>query len=120
MLPPEQDIESRSVIWGSMQMLFMDTDPEFELEHIAKVCASSMYTLTELEEILFNEVQPSLRSNIFMNTTPEWRGFDTESLIELVLKKHRFRKRRQLFFSAYSKEYWLKLKSLISEKRNRD
>jgi len=117
MLPPEQDLECRLIIWDSMQMLFMDTDPDLELDSIARVCAKSKYNLDELEEILLNEVQPSLRNNLFLTPAPEWRGFQSESLKELVLKKHRFGKRRQLFFTRYSKFCWSKLSSLICEKR---
>lgn len=117
MLAPEQDLEDRLTIWVSMQMLFMDTDPESELEFIAGVCAESKYSLDELEEILINEVQPSLRSNLFMNPIPEWAGLDSEFLQKLILKKHRFGKRRQIFATRESKFYWSKISPLIAEIR---
>jgi len=117
MLPPEKDIASRSSIWNCMQMLFMDVDPELELESISEVCANSKYSLVELEKILINEVQPSLRSNLLMVTIPEWRGYQIEDLTELILDKHRFGKRKQIFFTRYSQELWGKLEKLISEKR---
>ena len=39
LLHPELDIEARVPIWDSMQMIYMDTDPQSELEGIAIVCA---------------------------------------------------------------------------------
>src|SRR5580692_7565286 len=56
MLPPEQDLADRRPIWNVLQMFWMDTDPEEELEYAARVCAGSKYSVPEIEEIFWNEV----------------------------------------------------------------
>jgi len=117
MKAPELDIEDRSKIWDSMQMLFMDTDPEFEIEYIAAVCAGSKYTSDELEAILFNEVLPACRFNLNMFPAPEWCGFEINWLIERVLKKHRYNRRKPIWFRFYTNQWWKKIKVEIEQLR---
>jgi len=117
LLPPEIDVEARAPVWDCMQLLYMDTDPNFELDGIAEICARSDYTLGDLEAILFNEVRPAVSSNLFMLPAPEWRGFEIEWLTKRVLKKHRFGKPLPKFFIIYTKEWWNKLAPLIEDKR---
>ena len=101
---PEQDIKDRTPIWNCMQDLYMDTDVALSYKYIANVCASSKYTLDELEAILFNEVLPALRFNMFSLPAPEWMGFREEWVVERVLKKHRYGKRPPWVLRKYTQE----------------
>ena len=110
---PELDIEDRSKIWDAMQMIYMDTDPKYELDYIARVCVESKYTNQELRDILFFEVLPSVRFNLLMFPAPEWCGFETEWLIKRVLDKHRFGRRKPILFRFYTSTWWKKLEDKI-------
>lgn len=114
MKAPELDLANRVPIWDAMQMLFMDTDPEDWLQHIADVCAASAYSMEELEAILFNEVLPACRSNLFILPGGEWRGFAPEALQQMVLQKHRFGRRKPLLLRHYTAEFWRELKPMIA------
>jgi len=58
MKPPEQDLENRKPVWDVMQMIYMDTDVDLELPHMARICAASPYSIENLKDILFKEVFP--------------------------------------------------------------
>jgi len=98
-------------------MLYMDTDPNCELDRIAKVCASSKYSLEELELILFNEVFPACRFNMLMPPAPEWCGFEIDWLTKRVIQKHRHGKRKLLFLRYYTSCWWKKLRPRIKDAR---
>ncbi len=114
---PEEDIDDRTPIWDLLQDLFMDTDVTLSYAPISKACASSKYTLDELEKILFNEVLPALKFNMFDLPAPEWVGFQTEWLVSRILKKHRFGKRKPWILRRYTNFHWVALKPLIEEAR---
>jgi hypothetical protein len=63
--PPEQDVEARRDVWDWLQMIYMDTDVGDLVDRIAEACAKSPYAIDELEAILWNEVYPACRFNIF-------------------------------------------------------
>ena len=97
MQSPEQDVKDRFPIWDRMQMLWMDVDPEGEIDFIARVCAESKYSTSELEQIYWNEVMPAVSFNLrFGNFIPEWTGFNEKFLLERIMEKHRFGKRPPL------------------------
>jgi hypothetical protein len=116
MKPPDQDLEARTPVWDSLQMLFMDTEPTDHHDHMVAVCASSPYTLDELEAIVLHELLPALRFNL-MSTAGEWRGFETQWLVNRVLETHRFGKRHPYVLSAYAKEQWEALRPRIAARR---
>lgn len=115
---PEHDIADRAPIWDCMQDLFMDTDVTLSYGVIAKRCAESKYGIDELEKILFNEVLPALRFNMFSLPAPEWAGFQTEFVVRRVIEKQRFGKSRPWLLRRYTQQHWNILKSKIEEKRS--
>ena len=115
---PENDIVDRTPIWDCMQDLFMDTDVSLSYEFIVKRCAESKYEIDELEKILFNEVLPALRFNMFNLPAPEWAGFQTDFVVQRVLKKHRFGKSKPWLLRRYTQQQWNILKLKIDEKRS--
>jgi hypothetical protein len=117
MQPPQDDLAARTPVWDALQMIFMDTDPGIFLPSMAEVCARSPYTLAEIEAILFHEVLPACRFNLFAGPAPEWAGFATEWLVQRILRKHRFGRRRPLLLRRYTLGYWQKLAPLIEARR---
>ena len=117
MLRPEEDIRDRTPVWDLMQDLYMDTDVTLSYELISKACANSKYTIDELESILFNEILPALRFNMVEMPAPEWAGFETGWVVERILKKHRFGKRKPWLLRRYTKNHWVAIKPLIEALR---
>ena len=120
MLPPHADLEARRPIWDAMQMLWMDTDPACELERIAAICASSKYSVAELEQIYWNEVRPAVKANLHsFNPAPEWAGLEIGWLADRILSKHRFgRKLPVRWFRRDSSTWWHRLAERIGELRS--
>jgi hypothetical protein len=114
---PKDDVPARTPVWDCLQMFFMDTDPALCLDHMAEVCAQSPYSILEIREILFNEVLPACRFNMFMFPAPEWAGFATAWLVQRVLKKQRFGRRQPIFLRGYTTRWWARLEPLIAERR---
>lgn len=110
---PENDIEDRTPIWECMQDLFMDTEVTLSYGSIANTCNGSKYSIEDLEKILFNEVLPALKFNMFHMPAPEWAGFETAWLVKRILEKHRYGKRKPWRLRGYTRTHWDKLKPLI-------
>lgn len=115
---PEKDVVDRTPIWDCMQDLFMDTDVTLSYKFIAKRCAESKYSIDELEKILFNEVLPALRFNMFALPAPEWVGFQSEWLIKRVIEKHRFGKSKPWILRRYTLQHWNRVRPAIDALRS--
>jgi hypothetical protein len=117
-LPPEQDLHDRGLLWNQMQMFWMDTDPAIFLDEIATACADSKYTIDELAAIYWNEVRPAVSFNMLMLPAPEWAGFDAAWLRDKVLETHRFGRRLPLaWFDTYGRGWWRRLAEAIASRR---
>lgn len=114
---PEKDIVDRTPIWDCMQDLFMDTDVTLSYEFIIKRCAESKYGIDDLEKILFNEVLPALRFNMFDLPAPEWVGFQTEWIVKRIIEKHTFGKSKPWLLRSYTQKHWDILKPKIEAQR---
>lgn len=120
MLHPAEDLEDRRPIWDYMQNFWMDTDPGILLSEVARICAESKYTLSELEEIYWNEVRPAVSFNLLMLPAPEWAGFEIEWLTQRILKTHRFGRRVRLsWLRPYAQAWWRKLQAEVLAIRER-
>ena len=117
MVKPEDDVQDRTAVWDVMQDLFMDTDVTLSYELIAAECSHSKYSLVELEQILFNEVLPAFKFNMFYLSAPEWKGYKREWVVERVLAKHKFGQRKPWIFRRITMQLWVVLKVLISAER---
>ena len=118
MLTPEQDQADRRPIWDVLQMFWMDTDPKIFLESAAQVCARSKYSLSEIEQIFWNEVRPAVRFNL-MSVAGEWTGFEIGSLSQRILKTNHFGQRLPIkYLHPHSSYWWNKLHAEIKRTRN--
>jgi hypothetical protein len=120
MNPPEQDVADRTPIWDCMQDLYMDTDVTLSYSFIAQRCADSKYSIEELERILFNEVLPALRFNMFDLPAPEWAGFPIDWVVKRVLSTHRFGKRKPWILRRYTQAHWYEVRQIIQETRQKN
>jgi hypothetical protein len=89
----EHELEHRKPLWNALSCFYLDNN---DLEHdahingIARVCADSPYSEGELTQIMFTEVWPALVENLY-STAGEWAGFDSDWLMERILKMRRQR-----------------------------
>lgn len=120
-LGPQTDLESRRPLWYALSDLYLDNEPAArDLDWIAEVCASSPYSLAEIDRIMFAEVYPALIGNLF-SMAGEWTGFDTAWLSDKILTRCPSRTYvpwwlnpvKQLYFGAK----WRHIKQRIKEKR---
>lgn len=86
MLKPSEDLQRRRPVWEALSDLFLDTEIQSFLGHIARVLAESGYTDEELHGILFNEVYPACIPNLH-HPAGVWSGFHLESLEEQILEE---------------------------------
>ncbi len=118
MLPPDQDLSDRVLIWDCLQDLWMDTDSGPLLPKMMEVCASSKYTLGELEEIYWNELHPALSFNTWLLPAPEWAGFESGWLTARILEKNRYGKPVPwMWLHPFSNASWRKLRAGIAGAR---
>lgn len=84
--PPAEDLENRTPVWVAMSDFFLDTElTESIISHIARICASSPYSMEELERIMFMEVWPAFVANL-RSVAGEWAGWSEEFVQERVLE----------------------------------
>jgi len=106
--------DRKEQIWDSMQCLFLDTKVDYA--EIALICANSQYSIIELKEILYYEVFPALRFNLYDLPGGEWFPFDLNWLKGRILKKNTHGKFFQPIFGRFYTNYcWKRLKPLIIE-----
>jgi len=113
---PENDIKDRTPVWDCLQYLYMDIDPSDYYERISKDCGASKYTIEALEAILFQEVLPALKVNMY-DVAGAWSGLKTKYLVERILEKHRFGKRKPWALRIYTNKHWKRLIHLIKTEK---
>ena len=85
MRKPIEDIDNRRPVWLALSNLFLDTDTNLFKEQIIKTLSNSPYSISELDEIMQNEVYPVCYTNLY-GIAGEWSGFDPEWLEKKILK----------------------------------
>ncbi len=99
-----QDLLTRAPVWEALADFWLDTELEdFQFDHIARVLASSPYSIEEVRAIHNYEVAPAVSANL-ASIAGEWAGFDSDWL---NARCRRFASRRQsIWFRA---RIWLQL-----------
>ncbi|RDV39423.1 hypothetical protein DV096_02300 [Bradymonadaceae bacterium TMQ3] len=83
------DLERRRKVWDVLSELYLDTElVERDYARIAAIFAESGYNACQIEEILYREVHPVLRTNL-TSVAGEWAGFDLEWLEAQILRRRR-------------------------------
>lgn len=118
MLPPEKDLENRRPVWIACSALFLDTElQEDDHKNIARICAESPYSWDELDAIMFNELWPVFRWNLY-SVAGEWAGWSAEFVEEQVLNTHEKRWRLPARFSPLYRSFrkdWQKVRNFIED-----
>ena len=117
MLPPAEDLEDRKLLYDFLQTFWMDTDPAILFDRIVHQCASSKYTIAELERIFWNEVEPAVGFNLW-SIAGEWAGFEVDWLAARVLEKSRFGEPLPVkWVRPHANFWWRRLRAAVMEKR---
>lgn len=96
MLPPEQDIESRTQVWSVLAEFYLDNQIDRTwFATLAKQCARSSYTLLELHRIMFGEVFRAMAVNL-MAPAGAW-GMSSEEIKDVVLGTLQGRREKYYF-----------------------
>jgi len=75
---------AHTAVWCALSDLFLDTEPDDNTYNfIARECANSPFSCSEIKEILVDEVSPVCRINL-LSVAGVWDGFDQQWLIEKV------------------------------------
>jgi len=113
-------IDERLPVWEALSRLFLDIElDEKDYHRISDLLAMSPYSIQEIEDILRFEVYPVLIWNL-RSVAGVWTGFDRDWLREQieprVNKRPRFR--MPLLQWGMIRDPWLRISSLVREKRN--
>src|SRR4051812_40244042 len=82
-----KDIERRAPVWEALSELFVGKElQDYDYRHIAKTLSNSGYALSEIEEILRNEVAPVFHRNLSPLGIPEMEGWSRDSVVTEVLQ----------------------------------
>lgn len=110
-----QELLARIPVWEALADFWLDTDlVDFQFNHIARVIASSPYSIQEMRAIHDYEVAPAVSANL-ASMAGEWAGFDGEWLRQRCKKfaerRHSlwFRARMLLqlpFIRFFAERYW--------------
>ena len=108
-------VKDRRPVWAALSEFWLDTElQEFQLKYIAKVCATSPYSLSEIKAIHFYEVAPAVSINA-LSPAGAWSGFESEWLFEqcarnAMERRHLLWRARQWFrrpmFWFFTSSYW--------------
>lgn len=114
-----EDLTGRLPVWRALTNLFLDTKIDGnELVSIANVCASSSYSIENLNSILFKEVFPAFESNLIAVYGGEWCGWTDDEIVEKIQAADNFFSRirwaNPIYFPVYFPRYF-EIKHEISE-----
>ena len=91
----EINIEDRIPVWEKLSLFYLDTElVYYDYRQIALTLIQSPFSLEQVKKINRREVFPVLYFNL-LNISGEWSGFDTDWLVERIIK--RSRRRNALF-----------------------
>jgi len=86
---PRDDMGNRLPVWSACSELYLDRELlADDIQFIAKTCADSPYSSRDLDKIMFGEVWPALRLNLF-SPAGEWVGWIDETLSDCILECYR-------------------------------
>ncbi|WP_313916236.1 hypothetical protein [Tahibacter sp.] len=117
MKPPADDLDARAPVWEAMSELFLDTDTTRLHATVAQVLADSPYSVEELRDILVEEINPVLWSNLYC-VAGIWQGFDQDGLRDEILRQQtRSRWRRRLLPQPVLRDDWCAIVPLVGALR---
>jgi len=74
----------RFPVWDALSEFFLDTElDKNDYDRISKVLAKTKYTISDLQEILYYEVYPACKWNMF-SFVGEWAGFSPDWIMKNI------------------------------------
>ncbi len=86
MNPVVEDLPSRRAAWEALSDLYLDTDVSLSRSWRIEKLSESSYTITELEQILIDEIYPICKYNL-LSVAGVWTGFDPVWLEGEILRR---------------------------------
>ncbi|MEJ2793231.1 hypothetical protein WAE56_07420 [Iodobacter sp. LRB] len=122
-----EDLLIRAPVWEALSDFWLDTElQDFQFEYIARVIASSPYSMEEVRAIHDYEVAPAVSANL-ASITGEWAGFDPDclfarcSLFAARRESPWFRLRIWLqkpYWNYFISNYWKQIIPLVQQLRS--
>lgn len=109
------DAAARRRAWIALSALYLDTDVDGEHAHVARTLAASPFALDALRAMLFDDVHPALRANLW-SVAGVWSGFDEAWLVARIERRRgrpRWLRGVSCVFCGYPKAHWQALRPLI-------
>jgi hypothetical protein len=89
MTPPHEDLPGRRLAWDALSDLFLDTDVSLFRDGRVQSLSALPYTISELEQILADEVFPVCKYNL-ISVAGVWSGFNEDWLERAILRRQRW------------------------------
>jgi hypothetical protein len=76
--------DERFPVWDALSEFFLDTELDNrDYERISKILAKSKYSIKEMQAILYYEVYPACKWNLF-SVAGEWAGFHADWIMKNI------------------------------------
>ena len=115
----DESKDERFPVWDALSEFFLDTElVKEDYEYISGVLASSKYTVKEMQEILYYEVYPVCKWNLF-TVAGVWGGFHPDWIMENIAprKDKRPKLRLRPFHKWMFRDHWSQVAYLVEKKR---
>jgi hypothetical protein len=114
--------DERFPVWDALSEFFLDTELQpSDYERISDTLAQSRYSVQELGDILYYEVYPECKWNMFC-VAGEWAGFHPDWIMQRIAPRKDKRPRFCLapFHRWAFDSHWKVVIGLVEEKRSRE
>lgn len=112
--------DERFPVWDALSEFFLDTElGEADYQRIARTLASSDYTIEELQDILYYEVYPACKWNMF-SIAGEWAGFHPDWVMRNIAPRKN-RRPTPLFGPIHKwmfRNHWSQVSALVEKQRS--
>ena len=111
--------DDRFPVWDALSEFFLDTELDIkDYERISTVLAGSKYTIEELQDILYYEVYPICKWNMF-SVAGEWAGFHPDWIMENIAPKKDRRPKLRMgpIHKWMFKSHWNHVSHLVLKRR---
>jgi len=86
---PKLDLLNRLPVWNALSDLYLDNEiDDAQEKQIVEICATSPFSIEQLDYIMFNELYPVLAGNL-RSLAGEWAGFDPVWLKDEIISSSR-------------------------------
>jgi len=117
---PAAATDERLPVWEALSEFFLDTELNADnYERIAAQLARSRYSEAELQDILWYEVYPACKWNMF-SMAGEWAGFGEEWIMQNIAPRKDKRPRFfhwKPFHSGFFQDHWDAVRKRVAELR---